>query len=43
MTVLTAGLLLTHLNGALRYASPLIYTAPVLQLLFRADGNGIQE
>lgn len=43
VTVLTAGLLLTHLNGALRYASPLIYTAPVLQLLFRADGNGIQE
>ena len=39
VTVLTAGLLLSHLNGALRYASPLIYTAPVFLLLYRAEEN----
>ena len=30
LALLTAGLLLTHLNGAARYASPLYYCAPVL-------------
>lgn len=37
VAVLTLGLLLTHLNGALRYASPLIYTAPVLLMLCRTE------
>lgn len=30
LVLLTAGLLLTHLNGAARYASPLYYCVPVL-------------
>ena len=30
LALLTAGLLLTHLNGAARYASPLYYCVPVV-------------
>ena len=30
LVLLTAGLLLTHLNGAARYASPLYYCVPVV-------------
>lgn len=37
VVLLTAGLLLTHLNGALRYASPIIYTVPVFLLLYRVE------
>lgn len=33
------GLLLTHLNGAVRYASPLLYTAPVFLLLYKAEAR----
>lgn len=38
LVLLTAGLLLTHLNGAARYASPLYYCAPVVLGL---DGGGL--
>lgn len=34
---MTLGLLLTHLNGAVRYASPLLYTVPVFLLLHRVE------
>lgn len=40
LLTLTFGLLFTHLNGAARYASPLIYTVPVFLLLYRVEeGN----
>ena len=31
-----AGLLLTHINGAVRYAGPVVYSAPVLLVLMKA-------
>lgn len=31
-----AGLLLTHVNGSVRYAGPVIYTVPVLLVLMKA-------
>ena len=34
------GLLLTHLNGAVRYAAPVIYAVPVLLVFCRADREG---
>lgn len=37
LVLLTAGLLLTHLNGAIRYASPLLYCVPVAVGLFRCE------
>lgn len=36
LVLLTAGLLLTHLNGAIRYASPLLYCVPTAALLIRS-------
>lgn len=33
LVLLTAGLLLTHLNGAIRYASPLLYCVPTAAVL----------
>lgn len=38
-----AGLLLTHLNGAVRYAAPVIYTLPVLLVLCRGGVEGGHE
>lgn len=35
LLAMVLGLLLTHLNGAVRYASPLLYLAPVFLLLYR--------
>lgn len=34
-TVTTLGLLVTHMNGAVRYGSPLLVSVPILLLLFR--------
>ena len=34
LLAMVLGLLLTHLNGAVRYASPLLYLAPVFLLLY---------
>ena len=31
-----AGLLLTHINGAVRYAGPVVYSVPVLLVLMKA-------
>ena len=39
LVLLTAGLLLTHLNGAIRYASPLLYCVPAALALFRCEGK----
>lgn len=37
------GLLLTHLNGAVRYAAPIIYTVPVLLVLCRGGRGSLEE
>ncbi len=38
-----AGLLLTHVNGSVRYAGPVIYSVPVLLILLKASGKEAQR
>ena len=37
-----AGLLLTHVNGSVRYAGPVIYSVPILLILLKARGKEAQ-
>ena len=39
LVLLTAGLLLTHLNGAIRYTSPLLYCVPTAAMLGHKHGE----